>query len=712
MKRRSTASVPSRVTVGNTVIDLLVRNGRFLGLGKIAVNGVMIRSAAVPLRPEIQTPDGIRYDSFRLRKVYADCKEVVLVTTAIGTQSLYGEYRDEYDNPLAWPNAAQSPILDTVEWRLRPEALDLDGVAYQGFSYALRFRSSHRSIHSMTLVGTWELGGRAIGNTLLYQGQVNPPVYACKKATAFTTACWRSLGHIGRPEDYSFQFSPRYSPLQCFDFQYGPAGTLFGYWPDLVNVHSLVQKNRGEDVVFVLDKCLVPLAKDAAFPRKCILWAPPTEGENEHLMHDRWLRALEYAQGRARATFKVQTPYVLPETKLLYRPGLDSKGKLVMHVAGKPYAPQDTLAAWAEHFPALKAAGVRRIFPDPVSESDVTERGYDYKLQRGIHGDLQLGSVCNTWCYRPAEFWGGWKSWEAFYHAGHAAGIEIGHWVGSHLSQHAPALRQHPEFICQAANTRPHAGGYTINLAWGLNWNAACDWLLEQFAEWKRHGLDYVFFDSIGNGGFLGVDFKARMQPNATGLARFIGGLNQMGIKAITVEGISPFGMGYVGATDNMTEKKRASDAVAGQIDLSWWIGHEDMLAGNILAFQPHPQRDRQEVEGMLFRILANRSLPLSGDSSFGWGDADKWPAHLANMAYYYQTFNQVEPFMRHRRLLPGRRGVEWSGEGGRVLFAYKAFNYALPHGSRVEHIMGNNAESVAAAAYLRTEPYTTYRIV
>ena len=114
--------------------------------------------------------------------------------------------------------------------------------------------------------------------------------------------------------------------------------------------------------------------------------------------------------------------YLLPETPLQYRASVDSRDKLVMRVADKPYASQDVLAAWAKHFPALAAAGVRRLFPEVIAESDVTEMGYRYKLQQGVHGDLVCGSVCNVWNYRPARFWGGWEAWEEFYRAGKAAG--------------------------------------------------------------------------------------------------------------------------------------------------------------------------------------------------------------------------------------------------------------------------------------------------
>lgn len=702
-------TTPSEITVGQVTLELLVEDGRFLGLGKIVIQGVPLRAATVPLHPEIQTPDGIRYDAFRLDAVQRDGEEVVLITSAFGRQGIYGEYRDEYDSLLAWPRADGGPFVDTVEWRLRPETLNLDGVDYAGFSYALRFSSKQRAIHQMLMVATWELDGCATGNTLLAQGQVNPPVYTCSKDMTFTTACWRQLGEVGKPDGYSFQFSSRYSPIQCCDFQYGPTGTLFGYWPDFVDVHSLVQKNPSEDVVFVLDKCLMPLANEVTFPRKCILWAPlPTEDAREHIMHDRWLRALDHAQECVRAPFNVQTPYLLPETPLLYRTSLDDRGKLVMWVAGKPYAPQDTLAAWAEYFPALADAGVRRLIPEVVAESDITENGYTYKLHTGIHGDLVTSSVCNIWRYRMADFWGGWPAWEHFYQAGKAVGLEIGHWIGSHLSPIAPIVREHPEFICQHANTRPNAGGYAINLTSGLNWNMACDWLLEEFAEWKRHGLDYILFDSIGNYGFMGVDFKARMQANAAGLCRFIGGLNRMGIRAITVEGISPVGIGRFGMADNMTENKRACDAVAGQNDWSWWIGHEDMLIYTAPMVQPHPSRGARELREQSFRAMANRSLLILGDN----GEADAWPANVERMGPLYRMYNQLEPLMRQRRLLPDRQGVEWRGENGaRVVFAYAAFDYPLPPGAQIDQVDGDTITPLAATGTLKTAPYAAYRL-
>ncbi|HEY3415758.1 MAG TPA: hypothetical protein VGM23_02635 [Armatimonadota bacterium] len=702
-----TTSLPTEVQVGQVSIELLLENGLLRGLGTIRVNGVPLRSAAAPMRPDIQTPDGIRYESFRLDEVRVEGEETVLVTTALGTAGLFGEYRDEYDNILAWPHLPRE-IADRVEWRLKPETLTLDGVDYAGFSYALRFHSAERPIHKVTWAATWELGGAATGNTLLYQGQVNPPVYTCTKESSFTTACWRKLGEIGKPEDYSFQFCSRYSPHQCCDFQYGPQGSLFAYWPDIVDVHSVVQKNPGEDVVFVLDKCLLPLNTTNDFPRKCVLFAPaPPEGPREHLMHDRWLAAWQHAQRCILDPYQVVTPYVLPEAGTPYHTSLDAQGKLCMSVKDTPCPPERILYTWAEEFPALAKLGIRRIFPEVIAESDISENGYTYKLMTGIHGDLITSSVCQIWRYQPAEFWGGWPAWEHFYQAGHAVGIEVGHWIGMHLSPHAPILQQHPEFVCRDVNTRPHGGGYMINLSYGINFHTAADWLLEQFAEWKRHGLDYLFFDSFGNMGMMGVDFSAKMQGNAAAIVRFIGELNKLGIRAVSVEGISPLGVGHFGMSDNMTENRSAPEGICGQNDWSWWVEHEDMLVDCTPCAMPHADRTPEELREQCFRALANRALLIF----LGFEDAEQWPRNLQRWSYFYQTFNTLRPLMVKRQLLPDRRGVRWTSPAGEALFAYRAFPHPLPAGARVERIVGEECTPLPCQDVLQTEALTAYRI-
>ena len=688
----------STVTVSNGVeIDLLLDGELLLGLGEIRIAGAPVRAGTVPLAPVMQTGHGVDYRQFRLQEVREEEGGVTLDTIAVGYPQLYGEWRDEYDFPMAWPKLQPDQVEDRVEWILRPERLTLEGVEYTGFSYSFRFLSAERALHSVTVSATWELGGAATGNTLLSQGQIQPPVYRCTPDTRFSTECLRRLDMADNPFGYSFQFGSRYSPVQCFDFQHGPLGSLYGYWPEFVSVKSLTQKNKGEEVAWVLDNYQFAESGDVTLPRKCIVLAP-AEGLSDEAARDRWQRCLDHAQGIVRATYGIPKSAVRPEVGMPYVPGMDENGKLTMRIGSRLCRPEETLYAWGDMLQDLAASGVQRLFPEVVAESDISENGYTYKIMTGIHGDLMTSSVCNVWQYHMADFWGGWPAWEYFYQKGKDAGLEVGHWCGMHLSCNAPVFKEHPEFICTHVNTRPHGGGYSFNLCFGLNWNIAWEYMLEQWAEWKQHGLDYIFFDSMGNYGLLGADYSHGAEPNAPGLGKFIGGLAELGIGIFSVEGIGPFGVGRFGISDNKREDVLASEAVAGQNDWSWWVGNEDMAIDCLPMLHPHPERTPEELQAQFFRCVANRALP----------SIYPIPEWLRNL---WHTFNLLRPDMVTRRLLPGGQGVHWTGGAAELLFAYQPLQWPLAAGAKVERIVAGQPQPVPTQGVLAAAAGGAYRI-
>ena len=688
----------STVTLSNGVeIDLLLAEQSLLGLGEIRIGGVPVRAGTVPLAPVLQTGHGVEYREFRLQEIREEGGGVVLETLATGSPHLYGEYRDEYDFPMAWPRVQADKYEDRLEWILQPESVTLDGVEYTGFSYALRFSSAERSLHSVTIQATWELGGRASGNTLLSQGQIQPPVYRCEAETRFSSECLRRLDMADNPFGYSFQFGSRYSPLQCFDFQHGPAGCLYGYWPEFVAVKSLLQKNQGEEVAWVLDNYMFAESGEVTLPRKCVVFAAAEDLGDEEA-RNRWQRCLDHAQGIVRDTYGIPKTAVKPEVGTPYISDLDEQGKLIMRIGSRICQPKEVLYVWGDMLKELADQGVRRVFPEVTGVSDITEWGYRYKLMTGIHGDFITSSVCQIWEYKAADFWGGWPAWEYFYEKGQEAGIEIGQWCGMHLSNNAPIFQEHPEFIATHLNTRPHGGGYSFNLSFGLNWNTAWEWMLEQWAEWKRHGLDYMFFDSFGNLGMLGCDFKRGGEPNAPGLGKFIGGLAELGVKIFSVEGISPFGVGRFGLSDNKREDVTAPGSVAGQNDYSWWVRNEDMAIDTLPLLNPHPERTAEELHTQFFRFIANRALP----------SIYPIPEWLRDL---WHTFNLLRPDMVNRRLLPGAAGVHWTGGAAELLFSYQAQDWPLPLGAKVERIVGGKAEPLAVGATLAAREREAYRI-
>ena len=195
---------------GDVRVQLLLDGKHVLGIGRTTVGGVELRDGSRPIRPHIDTPEGIRYERFRLGIIEEDGLGGMCVrTTAIGRRGIRGEYIDQYQNQLVFPSAERGAVEDEVDWLLSPASLVLGGRQWFGFSYAWRFRSQSRQVHRLLAETTWELGGRITGNTLLHQGQVNRPVYeGCVEGT-FTTCCLKTLDREGDPREVSYQLGPR-----------------------------------------------------------------------------------------------------------------------------------------------------------------------------------------------------------------------------------------------------------------------------------------------------------------------------------------------------------------------------------------------------------------------------------------------------------------------------------------------------------------------
>ncbi|MFA6293040.1 MAG: hypothetical protein WC637_14730, partial [Victivallales bacterium] len=159
----------------------IVLDGKILlGIGAVKIKGVQMRSAEVPIRPDFSTPDALHYQDFVLQEIIKDGKKTILKTSAVGRQEVFGEIMDEYSYNLAFPTL-RSRVEDRLDWILEPQELELDGEKYAGFSLGFKFASPRNKIHRLVTVSTWEIGGKADGNTIYHQAYSCPPVFSCIK---------------------------------------------------------------------------------------------------------------------------------------------------------------------------------------------------------------------------------------------------------------------------------------------------------------------------------------------------------------------------------------------------------------------------------------------------------------------------------------------------------------------------------------------------
>lgn len=686
-------------------------DGRVSGIGEVVVDGVRLRDGAVPLYPWIRSIDGYDYARFVLRDVESlPGGGVVIHTAAIGEPRLESPYGDQYNGNLLMVSLPSRPAEDTLDWILEPAALELDGVSYRGFTYRWSFSSQTQRLHRIVAHATWEIGGRATGNTILSQGQVTPAEHTVEPGDAhFTSACLQSLMRFGDPMAMSFQLCPRWGMHQCFDFLAHAEGTLLGYWEGRHDTRSFLQRNPGEEVIFVIDAEHWKATSTVSTAAKSIVFAAAgAAGMPSHVSHNRWMAAYEYCTGRVRRLFNIRKSIPAPERALPQSSRVCADGRLEMRVGDAWVDSHEWLVAMADvYFPTLAAQGIRRVITESIVESDPTERGFIGKVAaQGVHGDWDVGSVCCVHRYRPASLFGGMAGWRYFCGKAHALGMEAGHWIGPHLAHHAPILQAHPDWAVRGFNTLHASGGYPNSVLATLNWNTPVrQWILDDLRRMREEGgLDYVWFDSFANLGFYPIDFAREMETNTFPILEFMADLQDAGIANLAVEGMSAVAMSGAWIMDEGAGHDGGVQWIAGQNDWSWYEGREDMLCGQQPRLRAHASRGEADVRNRLFRCLANhcvpeimRIMPLTGAPD---------PLTGAALARYAA----VRADMLHREVLADGRGILWRNGSRRTLFAYKDLSLALPAGVRADHVEAGGREPVGEPGVLPATAWNVYQ--
>jgi hypothetical protein len=684
---------------------LATATGDFRGIGQVTVDGVPLRSAARPIVLRLDTPDGILYPRLELLGMDRGADGAARIRLrAHGIHWGRGEYADDYDQSIVWLAENAALIEDNLILNLEPAGLVLGGREWSGFTCAVHFHSASRRIHRLLVDATWEIGGTVTGNTVLSQGQCNMPVYRGARETLFTTACLRTLDRYGSPQANSFQLGPRGGLLQGFDFQYAPQGALLQYWSAFSSVASLLESPPGSDLLHVIDEYRFPLAADATTTPKWILFTAGTLAEHE--ARDLWSAAREHVYGRIRAVRGITATPVLPEIGMKYSTRVQD-GRLRMNVAGAEVDSTEVPYAVAERvLPRLAAQGIRRFFPEVMSESDVTVLGLERKLDRGVHGDLHCSSVCSTHRFFPSEFWGGIKAWKHMYQKAQSLGMELGAWFAPHLSPRAPIFREHPEAQMRSITGLPAGGGYGFQTLVVADWNTCIyDWVMADLKRWKEEGgLDYLFVDSLSNMGMLQVNYAADMRTNCEALGRLVADIQRLGIRSLACECVSPWMASRFGVADLRGDLLDQDRAVAGQNDFGWWVDELDMAQGVCLMVAAR-QRSPEEMERACFRAMAAGGYICYENQ---YGDDHQ-------LADWWSRLNllclQALPHMGRRRLLPGRVGIAWEDNALRTVWTFQDYSLALDARVRVEQLNGASVRGLAHNGRIVLPAWGVYRV-
>lgn len=379
-------------------------------------------------------------------------------------------------------------------------------------------------------------------------------------------------------------------------------------------------------------------------------------------------------------------------------------GTLRFENAGKNIPASEYLETLARDVvPGLREKGFRRYWTRPYCVSDTSELLFWNKAMRGrgvMDGDVAIGSCCCVWEYKPAALFGGPDAASRFYVISKSHGMDVGIWVGNHLSTKAPILREHPEWILKDRNFDNPSGGYDSHIMAVVDWNSGVrEWILNDLIQWKsRHGLDFIFFDSLGNLGLKARNYSdPLLRNNFNGLCTFLAELRAHDIEIIC-EGRSFMGAPYfaISSAGNMMSDV---DPLVGQNSLGWFRGHEDMLSGIHIFTENLKSIPADELVDMNFRIIANNAI-----LKFRHCD-------LSEIFNFYKIFNLVSQFMDEREILPDDRGVLWRSDAGhRLLFSYAVGAFLLQAETKISRVMPDGvSEPVQVSTAFQTEKYGVY---
>ncbi len=690
---------------------MALEKGNVLGIRDVCIGAVPLRNPKKLWRPIITTPEGIHYSQFVLKEVRARSDgSVLVVTEAIGFPLGIQEEQDEYLCDIINLSLPDGCVRDRLEWEFKPSSLNVAGNDFVGFSYRYRVKcSGGRKLYRVFDDASWEIGGHVEGNTLLLQGEVNPPVSLLTKELYFTTACnyygAELQGIIGKPKRISFQRLPRIGTLQAFDFMVHRRGALFGWFDPLVEVLSVVQKDNGEDLLHVLDEIRRPLSDTFESDPKHMLFLQAPKVWGKEAQRDLWARAYDLVHEGVRERYQVERSPIQPR---IWMPQMYSDQG---DIAGAPCLRERILYHLADRCMAMWAdMGVKEICTHSLWKSDYTEdRSVTKDMQGGLHGGLVVGSICNVRVHEISPLWGGPEALAYFVDKAHAHGIQVQLWWATHLSRRAPIFQERPDFMMMARDGLPNGGGFGHQslITMDLNNKDCFDWVLSNMKKLQAQtGYDGVFHDSYGNMTFLPIHFQdplRRGQQEAYG--RLVRDMQAAGVKTFTVEGVGPLGVGHFGM--GLIPKKGKLTRHF-QHALNWWLGHEDMVYGLNFGISAMPWEGvRPSAREYSFRCMA-------AGGRFGFTaheqGVEKWTDWLRE---HSRIFSRMGTLTGQRTMLTEDRGYLWTRDDGTTaLFTFRAFAHDLPAGSCVFCVKPEGDILVKTKeGRLNAKPWTVYRI-
>jgi hypothetical protein len=658
---------PASLSIGSVEIELLHQGELFLGLGEITIDGQVVRNNSLPMRPYMATHFGIEFDRFVIEQVESlGVDGVILHTRALGIGLNVPALQDHSLDPVwsirPWNERVLAEIQ--VDWILKADTREISGRTWTGFSYSIAFKAENEELYYVMDRATWELGGEAVGVTLLRQQMGGDPIVTVAADTRYSTAA-----NIPFPLNPVMTHDcPRWASEQGFDYQYRGDVALIGLFAECSLIRTIVARDPGDEQIRHFDKHIFDQTAAGQTITKFIGIAMVGD-DTDHL--NAWTQVFDADQDNVLGQFGMERTYARTTLSHNFWNNFNCDSYL-----------EDLI-------PAAAALGFQQIFIDPYWENDMTSN------REGILPDFATGNMCCPHEYEVAKVLGGIEGYKRVAEIARAQGVELISWIGSHQSQNSPYLRKHPVEVIKGPDGR-HTYGSGYDAIYGMDISSPFGTMFRDniLRGQQATTVSGYLYDSFYNFGWMPINFHTPDPNKPTDphqgklcahtmwrqLAEIMAYWQQSGVHML-IESLGPWGQPQHGVQGNY---RAAGGAMAYQCAVN--IGYSVIPT-------PDTSTGKEEVgPEFYFRLLAHKA---PSTLSLWVNDADGKRARIdqvaspllraANLAY-----RAVQPRMHTRTILHDDAGVKWQDRQGNlsVIYTFKPGQIALPADTAYRNVL------------------------
>ena len=270
-----TRKVTQSTFKNGVTIETITNGEEFLGLGRICIGDIELRSPRRPMFVEITTPDGIRLLNYRLisQEVRDDLIELTFSADQIndGIMEWMLHTVRNRRNLSDWTEGPCQAKNTSLKLILRPLMREIGGKTWQGFTYQYIYSSETLPIYRILDRATWEIGGDTMGNEFWMRNGVVPSKVKFETKDDFYSTEWYLPG-IENPN--IFQFHPLQTTLQGFTFTTSAQGTLLTWPNEVKHINSLFEKEAGKSELVHYHEHCADLSRQLQTSPVEVLWLP------------------------------------------------------------------------------------------------------------------------------------------------------------------------------------------------------------------------------------------------------------------------------------------------------------------------------------------------------------------------------------------------------------------------------------------------------